>query len=633
MSRKLGRARRRAGSAPAGRAGAFTPDSLSVAPRHLEIGGEWVSSFAVTGYPRDVHAGWLQPLLSYPGRVDVSLHVEPIDPVTAANRLKRQLSKLESGRRHTSEKGRLLDPMVEAATEDAYDLSARVARGEGKLYRLGLYLTVHATSEDDLAEQVAAVRALAASLLMNAQPTTYRSLQGWVSTLPLALDLIGMRRTFDTAALAAAFPFTSPDLPPADPTSVAAPDGVLYGFNVGSQGLVHWDRFAADNYNAVILGRSGAGKSYLVKLETLRSLYRQVEVAIIDPEDEYRRLCEAIGGTYIHLGNPEVRINPFDLPIAVRPDGRRTAPKDALTRRALFLHTVIGVLLGAELSAPQRAVLDQAILVTYRQAGITSDPRTWSRHAPLLADLTAVLAGAGDPVAVDLSARLHPFIEGAFSTMFSGPTTTRPEGHLTVFSLRDLPDELRPIGTLLVLDTVWRRVSNPAIRRPRLITVDEAWLLMHDPAGARFLHRMAKAARKHWAGLTIATQDVGDVLATELGKAIISNAATQILLRQAPQAIEEIVATFNLSEGEKQFLISADKGQGLLSTGTQRVAFQALASPQEDALITTDPAELAQYADLEGSTDDSGFVDLGIEDAGPGLDADADDHVDLDRAA
>ncbi|MGK4593976.1 VirB4 family type IV secretion system protein [Amycolatopsis sp. w19] len=632
MSRKTSHTRgrsRRTAATPAGGASAFTPDSLSVSPRHLEIGGEWVASFAITGYPREVHAGWLQPLLSYPGRVDVSLHIEPIDPVTAANRLKRQLSKLESGRRHSNEKGRLLDPMVEAATEDAYDLSARVARGEGKLYRFGLYLTVHATSEPDLAEHVAAVRSLAASLLMNAQPTTYRSLQGWVSTLPLALDLIGMRRTFDTSALAAAFPFTSPDLPPADPTSVAAPDGVLYGFNIGSQGLVHWNRFAADNYNSVVLGRSGAGKSYLVKLEALRSLYRGVEVAIIDPEDEYRRLCEAIGGTYIHLGDPAVRINPFDLPIATRPDGRRTAPKDALTRRVLFLHTVIGVLLGMELSAHQRAVLDRALLTTYKNAGITSDPRTWSRQAPLLADLSATLTGSGDPVAADLASRLHPFVDGASAAMFSGPTTTRPEGHLTVFSLRDLPDELRAIGTLLTLDTIWRRVSSPAIRRPRLITVEEAWLLMQDPAGARFLHRMAKAARKHWAGLTIATQDVGDVLGTELGKAIIANAATQILLRQATQAIDDIVTTFNLSDGEKQFLVSADKGQGLLSTGTQRVAFQALASPQENALITTDPAELAAYAD----PGDSAFVDLDGIDTAATFDDDTDRHIDLGPAA
>jgi type IV secretory pathway VirB4 component len=592
-----------------GGATAFTPDSLSVAPRHLEVGGEFVATFVITGYPREVHPGWLQPLLSYPGRVDVALHVEPVDPVTAANRLKRQLSKLESGRRHTHDKGRLLDPMVEAATEDAYELSARVARGEGKLYRVGLYLTVHATTQQQLADEVAAVRSLAASLLLNAQPTTYRSLQGWVTTLPLGLDLIGMRRTFDTSALAAAFPFTSPDLPPADPTSVAAPSGVLYGFNLGSQGLVHWDRFAADNHNSVILGRSGAGKSYLVKLETLRSLYRGVEVSIVDPEDEYHRLCQAVGGTYIHLGADNVRLNPFDLPITTRPDGRRTAPRDAVTRRTLFLHTVIGVLLGTELSAPQRAILDRAITATYQHTGITSDPRSWNRPAPLLADLADVLTGTDDPVAQELGARLHPFVNGAFASLFAGPTTTRPDGHLMVFSLRDLADELKPIGTLLTLDTIWRRISNPAARRPRLVTVDEAWLLMQDPAGARFLHRMAKASRKHWAGLTIATQDVGDVLSTDLGKAIIANAATQILLRQAPQAIEEIVTTFNLSDGEKQFLISADRGQGLLSAGTQRAAFQSLASPRENALITTNPAELADQTD---ASDADSFVDLPV---------------------
>src|SRR5256714_1527905 len=265
------------------------------------------------------------PLLTYPARLDVSVHVEPIDPVTAASRLKKQLARLESGRRHGAEHGRLEDPQVEAATEDAYDLSARVARGEGKLFRVGLYLSVHANSQRALDEEVAALRSLCASLLLDAKHTTYRCLQGWVSTLPMGLDLIGMQRTFDTSALAAAFPFTSPALPPADPTSVAAPCGVLYGYNVGSQGLVHWDRFACDNHNSVILGRSGAGKSYLVKLEVLRSLYRGIEIHVIDPEDEYTRLAGAVGGTRVHLGGQGVRLNPFDLPIHTPGDGRRTA--------------------------------------------------------------------------------------------------------------------------------------------------------------------------------------------------------------------------------------------------------------------------------------------------------------------
>ncbi|MEV0700076.1 DUF87 domain-containing protein [Saccharopolyspora sp. NPDC050389] len=581
---------------------AFTPDAIEVGARHLQIGEDWVASFAITGYPREVHPGWLQPLLTYPGRLDVSLHIEPIDPRVAADRLRKQLGKLESGRRDDAAHGRLADPQVEAATEDAYDLSDRLARGEGRLFRFGLYLTVHAGSEDELVEEISAVRALAASLLLDAKPTTYRSLQGWVTALPMGLDQIRMTRTFDTAALSAAFPFTSPDLPPPDVTSSSAARGVLYGYNLGSQGLVHWDRFASENYNSVILGRSGAGKSYLVKLEALRSLYRGVEVAIIDPEDEYARLAGAVGGTYIPLGTGGVRLNPLDLPIHTGPDGRRCAPADALTRRSLFCHTLLSVLFGQPLTAGERAVLDLAVTATYQAAGITEDARTWTRQAPLLPDLQAALAASHDGTAHDLAARLRPFTEGAFSGLFDGPTTQTTESHLLVFSLRHLPDELKPAGTLLTLDAVWRRISTPAARRPRLCVVDEAWLLMQQQAGAEFLWRMAKSARKHWTGLTVATQDVGDVLGSDLGKAVIANAATQVLLRQAPQSIDDIVRTFALSEGERQFLLSAGTGQGLLAAGTQRVAFHAIASDAEHQLITTNPAELAAMTDDEPPT-------------------------------
>jgi len=638
---------RPAGTAASHRATAFTPDALSVGARHLEVGNEWVASFAVVGFPREVHAGWLTPLLTYPGRLDVALHIDPIDPVTAASRLKKQLAKLESGRRHTTDHGRLHDPLVEVATEDAYDLASRVARGEGRLFRVGLYLTVHAPTERALADEAAGLRALAASLLLDAKHVTYRSLQGWVSCLPMGLDLIGMTRIFDTQALASAFPFTSPDLSCADPTSVV-PSGVLYGFNLGSPGLlVHWDRFGEGmhNHNSVILGRSGSGKSYLVKLELLRSLYRGIEIAVVDPEDEYARLCAAVGGTHVHLGAAGVRLNPFDLPVHTRADGRRTAPRDALLRRSLFLHTVIAVLVGGELGAAERAALDRGIAATYQSVGITSDARTWTRPSPTLRTLRDRLAAAGhagDRAATDLVGRLHPYVEGAFAALFDGQTTTTPEGHLVVFSLRDLPEELKGIGTLLTLDAVWRRVSNPAIRRPRLVVVDEAWLLMKQPSGAEFLARMAKASRKHWAGLTVATQDTADVLAGDLGKAVVANAATQILLRQAPQAVDEIARMFALSAGERQFLLSADRGQGLLSSGTQRVAFQSIASPTEHYLVTSNPAELAGYADSTDGIDsdtEHTYVDLGVaHDSAPSSETDEfgtaspDDQVELDAA-
>ncbi|RBO79600.1 PrgI family protein [Nocardia puris] len=573
----------------------FAPESVTISTRHLEIGSDWSATLAVTGYPREVTAGWLAPLLSHPGRVEVAVHIEPVDPATAATRLRRQQARLESSRMHDLGRGRLSDPQVDVAVEDAADLSARVARAEARLFRVGVYLTVHADSETELADEIAAVRALAASLLVDTCTLSYRATQAWVTTLPLGLDLIRVQRTFDTTALAAAFPFDSPQLPAADPAQADRPHGVLYGRDAAS-GLLFVDRFGPDahNHNLVVLGRSGAGKSYLVKTEILRSLYRGIEHVIIDPEDEYRRLAESVGGTHIRLGAPGIRLNPFDLEIHTRPDGRRSAPTDALTRRKLFLHTLIQVLLGDQ-SPAGRSALDAALAATYAAAGITDDPATWTRPAPTLSGLRDQLTRLSTPAGAELAAGLHPYVgDGAYAGLIDGPTTTAPEGGLLVFSLRELPDELKTIGTLLVLDATWRQVSNPGDRRPRMITVDEAWLLLRQPAGAAFLFRAAKSFRKHWAGLTIATQDCADVLSTELGRAIVSNAAHQILLRQAPQAIDEVAAAFHLSDGEQQFLLSAARGSGLLAVGgTDRAVFGSLASPAENAIITTDPGELA----------------------------------------
>jgi len=544
------------------------------------------------GYPREVGAGWLEPLLTYPGRLDVSLHVEPVPPLVAAQRLRRQLARLESASRADAQRGRLADFAAEAAADDAAELAASLARGHGRLFRVGLYLTVHADDHEGLEAEVQRVRALAASLLLDAQPTTFRALQGWTTTLPLGKDTVRIRRAFDTAALAAAFPFTSPDLQPQ-----VGDTPVLYGLNAYSSGVVVWDRFAQDNYNSVTIARSGAGKSYFTKLETLRLLYQGVHVAVIDPEDEYRRLAGAVGGTHIALGAPGTCFNPFDLP-----EGQG---EDTLIRRALFLQTLVCAMLGEPLAPAARAVLDRAVLAAYHARGITSDPRTWKRRAPVLADLATELDRAGKDgtaEAADLSARLAPYVTGSYRGLFAGPTTTRPQGHLVIFSLRDLPEETRTVGMLLALDAIWRQVANPEDRRRRLVVVDEAWMLMRENEGARFLYRLAKSARKHWAGLAVVTQDAADLLGSDLGRAVIANSATQILLRQAPQAIDQIAAAFDLTDGEKAFLLTADRGQGLLcgsATGSDRAAFSAIASGHEHRLTTTDPGELAALDDKE----------------------------------
>lgn len=556
-------------------AGLPMPDSVVVESRRLKVSDSWRATRAVVGYPREVRLGWAEPLVTHAGPVDVAFHVEPIPTRVAADRLRRQLARLESSRRLDATKGRLVDADLEVSAEDARDLAHQLARGEGRLFSFGLYATARGDDPDDLETQTERLRAVLDSLLLDSAPTTFRAVAGWLTTLPLGLDLVRQHRTVDTAALAAAFPFGSGELTDAG--------GALYGRNVGTGGLVFWDRWRRPNYNEVILARSGSGKSFLAKLELLRWLYQGVEAFVIDPEDEYRLLTEAVGGVHLRLGTAGVRLNPFDL----------DDEPDALTRRALFLHTLLGLLLGGEPSPAGRAALDRAIVAAYEHRGITDDPATHRRPAPTLADLSHEL-DTSDADGRELAARLAPFTTGTHRRLFDGPTTMPASGHLVVFGLRDLPREMKPAGVLLALDSIWRQVSGHEVPRRRMVLVDEAWWLMQDEAGARFLQQLAKAARKRWVGLTFVSQDAADLLSTDLGLAVVSNASTQILMGQAPQAIAALASAFGLSEGERRFLLSAQPGEALLLGDGERVAFRSIASPAERALVTTDPAEATQ---------------------------------------
>jgi hypothetical protein len=575
-ARLLGIRRGGVGKVPAGLP---DPDALEVGPRTLRAGGVLHQTLAVTGYPREVGPGWLQPLLDHPGPIDVAVYVEPVATVVAAERLRRQLARLEASQRLDAAHGRLDDPQLDTATHDAHQLARRLATGQGRLLRVGLYVTVRGHTPAELDHETARVQGLLGSLLLDAHPVTFRTLQGWLTTLPLGLDQLRLHRTMDTAAVAAAFPFASADLP------LPATGGVLLGRNLRTQGLVCWDRWAQPNFNQVILARSGAGKSYLAKLEALRWLYQGVQVLVVDPEREYQRLADAVGGACLRLGGPGVHLNPFDL----------GGESDALTRRALFAHTLLAVLLGGPLDPAASAAVDRAVIAAYTSRGITSDPRTHPRPTPLLIDLARALEADPEPAGPVLAARLGRYVTGSFRGLFERPTSTHPDRHLLVFSLRDLPEELKAVGTLLALDSLWRHVTDQQPPRRRLVVVDEAWLLAQQAAGARFLARLAKSARKHWCALTVVTQDAGDLLASELGQAVVANAATHLLLGQAPQAIDRLTSAFGLTEGECRLLLAARVGEGLLAgPGGQRAAFTAMASPQEHALVTSDPAELAR---------------------------------------
>ncbi|MCC3762569.1 DUF87 domain-containing protein [Glycomyces sp. TRM65418] len=551
------------------------PDTATFEMRRFRAGDSWGAVLLVTGYPATLPWGWADQLTVPGSRVSLALHLDGLPAQVAAMQLQRRRTRLESQRRYESARGHLEDPAVEAAAADAADLAAQVARGHAQLHRQAVYLTVHAEAPAELDLVCARVRSRAAATMIDVRPATARQLPGAISVAPYGVDPTGAHRTVDTATAAAAFPFASPDLP--DPTPAT---GVLYGLNMYSGAPVLWDRWASmDNHNSVLIARSGAGKSYFTKTSILRELYQGVRVVVVDPESEYRALAAHVGGTVHRPGSAGARLRPLTMPDA------GAAGEDEFARRRLFVGTVVETLLGERLSGSEAAVLQRAAAACYEAAGISDDPGTWGRRAPSMADVADALTA--DPAGVDLAARLAPWVGPGTvfdtGTADAGPQT--PGSPLEVWDLASVAPELASVVTLLVLDQIWRRLRPGGPRT--LVVVDEAWLMLRTGQGAAWLSRLAKSARKRNTGLAVVTQDAEDVTGSELGRTVIHNSATQILMRQAAQAIDSIAAAFKLTAAETALIGSARLGEGLLLGGGNHVAFRAIASPEEHQLALT----------------------------------------------
>ena len=552
-----------------------SPAGIHSHPRSVEIDGVHAATLVVTGYPAEVLPGWLEALTAYPARFDVALHAEPVPPQTAADTLRKRRTRLEAGRREGAGRGRIEDPQVESAARDAAELAGRIARSETKLFTAALYLTCFADTAEELAQFVGDVKALLSASLTSAQIPTFRMREAWQATLPAGPDRIGQVRMLDTAALAACAPLTSPDAGGSDAVS---PTAVLAGLSAITGAPVFRDRWAEANHNSLILGTSGAGKSYLAKTDLIRELCAGTVGAVIDPEGEYVALAEAVGGRVVELGLPGGALNVLELPHL------EAAGPCELAARVLDLHALCAVLLGTARAERLRPALDRAAMNAYRAAGISEDTSTWTRPAPDIAAVAQQAAAGFDPAATELAGLLEPYATGSYAALFN---SARPEHEveppLTVYTLRHLPDALRPAGMLLVLSRIWNRARGGEQRR--ILLIDEVWQLLQEPAAAGFVLRFAKSARKYRLGLCLATQDVGDLLASELGTAVACNAATQILLGQAPQALARVTEAFDLSAGERGFVAIAPRGYALQRTRTGRTALAVIASPDEEPFL------------------------------------------------
>ncbi len=555
----------------------IAPSSIEIVNDHIKIGKRLARTLFVFGYPRTLFTGWLSPLINVDEIIDISLNIIPVESKIVLDNLKKKVGQLEANYTINQEKGKVRDPGLEAAIQDAEELRDSLQVGSDRFFRLGLYITIYGKDMDELNLVGKKIESMLGQSLIYTKPATIQMEQGFNSTIPMGLDQLNVYRNMNTGALSSTFPFTTAEL--------SQEDGIMYGINRHNNGLVIFDRFSLENANMTVFAKSGAGKSFAVKLECLRSLMMGTEVVIIDPENEYKTLCDAVGGSYLHLSlASNTRVNPFDLPQTVDPE----EADNALRANIIMLHGLLRLMAG-DMSPTEEADMDIALINTYAKKGITNDPLTHRAQPPVMADLYNELLsmpGTGQ----GLAARLRRFTEGTFSGIFSQQSNVQLNNRFVVFNIRDLEDELRPIGMYIVLNYIWNRVKTD--RRKRILVVDEAWQLMQYQDSAMFLFSIAKRARKYFLGLTTISQDVEDFLSTRLGRAIVNNSSLQLLLKQNPAAVDIVADTFKLTSEESSRLSQFPVGEGLFFAGLSHIILRILASPMETQLISTNPQHM-----------------------------------------
>jgi type IV secretory pathway VirB4 component len=571
----------------------IAPSSLKFEGNYFQLGTRYARTYYVYGYPRQLYTGWLSGMVNLDEVIDLSMIVQPVDSQVVLNNLRKKVSQLEAGIQLDTEHGKVRDPGKQAAVQDAEELRDKLQVGEERFFRFGLYFTIYGNSMEELEFVSHKVESLLGQQLVYSKPASAQQEQGLSSTVPQFMDQLQIYRNMNTGAISTTFPFTSADL--------TQENGILYGINMHNSGLVIFDRFSLENGNSVVFAKSGAGKSFTVKLEALRSMMMGTEIFIIDPENEYQKMCDAVGGTYVRLSlNSATRINPFDLPQVV--DSEES--DNALRSNLITLHGLLRLMMGGAqaqmlqggaavlpaLTPAEEADLDAALIETYAKAGITNDPLTHGSTPPTISDLYDTLLHMGG-TGPQLAQRLRKYTSGTFAGIFSQQSNVNVNNSMVVFNIRDLEDELRPVAMYIVLNHIWNRTK--VDKKRRIMVVDEAWQLMRYEDSANFLFSLAKRARKYNLGITTITQDVEDFMASRMGRAIVANASMQFLLKQSPTAVDVLADVFKLTSEEKKRLSQFPVGQGLFFAGQNHVHIQVIASPTENELIVTNPTPQA----------------------------------------
>jgi len=571
--------------------GLIAPSALQIQANHLQIGDVLSTTLFVVAYPRFLNDNWFSPIINIDFPMDVSMFIHPADTRDVLKNLKKSAAHVHSQISMQAESGKVSDPMLETAVDNIESLRVSLQQGTERFFQFGLYITIFSSDEKILKHNKSEIEAILEAQLIYTKPAVLRMEQGLASTIPLGNDKLNSGNNLNTAPLSTTFPFVSSDL--------SSNEGILYGINRHNNSLILFDRFNMENANMVVFAKSGGGKSYFVKLEILRSMMLGINAIIIDPENEYKHLCETLGGTYISISlGSNAHINPFELPKI--PEDEK--PVDVFRNTIASIIGLMHIMLGS-VTPEEDTILERGIRESYAVRDISEGSNFGSiPHSgyPTMADLYEVLRSmdGGD----SLAKRLSKYIEGIFGGFLNNPTNVEINNQMVVFNIRDLEEELRPIAMYMVLQFIWNEMRSNITRR--IIAVDEAWVMMQNDDAAAFMFGIAKRCRKYYTGLTTITQDVSDFMSSRYGKPIVTNSSLQLLLRQSPASVDVIAETFFLTDHEKFLLLESNVGEGILFAGPKHAAIKVIASYSEDQIITSDPKQLEEIEKAKAELED-----------------------------
>ena len=554
----------------------IAPSAFKVNPREINLGEKLIRTFFVISYPRYLSESWFSPIINLDKVFNVSIFIHPVETARVLRQFQKKVAEVQSQIHLREEKGLVRDPKLDTAYQDLESLRDSLQQATEKIFDVGLYISIFADNETDLNRLESEIKSMLESKMVYLKPALFQQEQGFRSIIPTATDELLVHSKLNSSPLSSVFPFVSFDL--------TSDKGILYGINRHNSSLVLFDRFSLENFNSIVFAKSGSGKSYMTKLEILRSLMFDVDVLVLDPEREYEYMANATGGKYFNISlTSEHHINPFELPVAREDE----SPADVLRSHIINLVGLFRIMLSG-LSPEEDSIVDRAITETYALKDIGVESDFAAVEPPMMSDFEMVLAGMEG--GQSLTQRLAKYTHGTWAGFINQPSNVDIDGKFIVFSLRDMEEELKPVAMYIVTHFIWNAIRKKL--KKRLLVIDEAWWMMKSEDTASFLLSLAKRGRKYFLGLATITQDVDDFLKSSYGLPIITNSSIQILLKQSSSVIDKIQQIFNLTDEEKFLLLESDVGEGIFFAGLKHVAVKVIASYTEDQIITSDPSQI-----------------------------------------